>query len=114
MDDLAAQRRRDCHVQDEHHLASPQFAAPGHPGLGPLINQIYPAQCSSGQDKLACNGRRTIATGEGPRQARGNRKMDKKKIETVNIRPHMHGLYRYTRQVIIDQVPADNGREFLL
>lgn len=33
---------------------------------------------------------------------------------TVNIRPHMHGLYRYARQVIIDQVPADNGREFLL
>tara|TARA_R110002110_G_scaffold6828_3_gene34053 strand:- start:27 stop:242 length:216 start_codon:yes stop_codon:yes gene_type:complete len=26
----------------------------------------------------------------------------------------MHGLYRYAHQVIIDSVPANEGREFLL
>jgi len=40
--------------------------------------------------------------------------MSKKNIDTINIRPKLHGLYRYARQVIIDQVPADQGREFLL
>tara|TARA_R110000787_G_scaffold143975_1_gene257686 strand:+ start:472 stop:696 length:225 start_codon:yes stop_codon:yes gene_type:complete len=32
----------------------------------------------------------------------------------VSIRPHMLGLYRYAHQVIIDSVPADKGRDFLL
>tara|TARA_R110000764_G_scaffold36179_1_gene80841 strand:+ start:33 stop:236 length:204 start_codon:yes stop_codon:yes gene_type:complete len=40
--------------------------------------------------------------------------MTARKIDTVNMRPNMHGLYRYARQVIIDSVPADKGREFLL
>mgnify|MGYP003660970978 CR=1 FL=1 len=35
-------------------------------------------------------------------------------VMKVSIRPHMHGLYRYAHQVIIDSVPANEGREFLL
>jgi|TARA_R110002051_G_scaffold13358_2_gene44718 hypothetical protein len=40
--------------------------------------------------------------------------MKNEPITKVSIRPHMHGLYRYAHQVIIDSVPADQGREFLL
>jgi len=40
--------------------------------------------------------------------------MKNEPITKVNIRPHMHGLYRYARQVIIDTVPTNHGREFLL